>query len=82
VSLSTAVVATVREAAIPDPLVMLTTDGIHGTVGHGELEAIVRTNQADPQAAADALAAAAREDRDGNRDDATAVVLLRAPFPG
>ncbi|MDX2692184.1 hypothetical protein [Streptomyces ipomoeae] len=75
-SLATAVVATVREAEIPDRLVLLTTDGIHDTVDHVEFEALVRAHEDHPQALTDALTAAAREGRNGERDDATAVALL------
>lgn len=75
-SLATAVVATVREAEIPDRLVLLTTDGVHDTVGHDEFEAVVRAHENHPQALTDALTAAAREGRTGERDDATAVALL------
>ncbi|MGG7571199.1 hypothetical protein [Streptomyces sirii] len=78
-SLATAVVATVREAEISDRLVLLTTDGIHDIVGHDEVEALVRAHEDHPQALTDALAAAAREDRTGERDDATAVALLHLP---
>ncbi|WP_030757144.1 SpoIIE family protein phosphatase [Streptomyces sp. NRRL F-5135] len=80
-ALSTAVVATVREAEISDPLVLLTTDGIHDTVNQAELEALVHAHR-DPQALADALTAAAREGCNGERDDATAAVLLRSASPG
>ncbi|GAA2679610.1 hypothetical protein GCM10009864_59890 [Streptomyces lunalinharesii] len=38
-----------------------------------------RTHRDDPQALAEALVAAAAEDGDGYRDDATALVLLRRP---
>lgn len=78
-SLATAVVATVREAEIPDRLVLLTTDGIHDTVGHAEFEALVRAHEDHPQALTDALTAAAREGRNGERDDATAIALLHLP---
>ncbi|MEU5399735.1 hypothetical protein ABZ348_10600 [Streptomyces sp. NPDC005963] len=75
-SLATAVVATVREAEIPDRLVLLTTDGIHDTVSPPELEALVRAHEDHPQTLTDALTAAARTGHSGERDDATAVALL------
>ncbi|MEU9888035.1 hypothetical protein [Sphaerisporangium sp. NPDC051011] len=74
-SLSLAVVATVYTVEIPDPLVILTSDGVHDSVPHEELIALVRKYQHEPQALADALVAAAQPDEDGYRDDATAVVL-------
>ncbi|WP_436776362.1 hypothetical protein [Yinghuangia sp. YIM S09857] len=80
-SLAAAAVATVREAEVPDRLVLLTTDGMHDTVGHEEVEALLRAHENHPQAPADALAAAAREGRTGERDDATAVALLHPSAP-
>ena len=56
-------------------VLVLTSDGIHDSVGPEELEALVRTHQDDPQGLADVLVAAARAGQDGERDDATALVL-------
>lgn len=78
VSLSTAVVATVRETELPEPLVLLTTDGIHDTVPRERLEALIREHGHHPQTLANQLTVAALPGRTGERDDATAVVLLRA----
>lgn len=75
-TVATAAVATVAEAWVEAAeLVLLTSDGVHDQVEPAVLEELVREHQADPQALADALVAAAREDEDGYRDDATAIVL-------
>ncbi|WP_329492610.1 hypothetical protein OG618_37670 (plasmid) [Kitasatospora sp. NBC_01246] len=80
VSLSTAVVATVREVEIPDPVVILTSDGVHDSVDHQTLEELVgrvlRAYGHNPGALAEALVGAARRVRGGDRDDATALVLI------
>ena len=60
---------------------ILTSDGVHDQTKHAALEALVRAHADDPQALADTLAATARAEEDGYRDDATAVVLLRSPSP-
>lgn len=74
--LSRALPTTVFEATIDDArLVLLTTDGVHDQVPHATLEALVRQHADTPQALADALVAAAEDDADGYRDDATVVVL-------
>lgn len=69
-----ATVGTVYTAKIPDPTVLLTSDGVHDSVPHNELEALLREHTA-PQTLADAIVAAVRADSDGYRDDATVVVL-------
>ncbi|MEU7020952.1 hypothetical protein ABZ990_09910 [Streptomyces sp. NPDC046203] len=74
-SLSLCSIATVRSARITDPVVILTSDGIHDSVDHDHLEALARAHHTDPQALADALVNAARADDTGYRDDATAIVL-------
>ncbi|MFC0546644.1 PP2C family serine/threonine-protein phosphatase [Kutzneria chonburiensis] len=77
-SLVKATPTTVALSEIPaDELVLLVSDGID-SVGDDELRALVMRHQHDPQALADAIVAAAREDEDGYRDDATAVVLMPA----
>jgi serine/threonine protein phosphatase PrpC len=76
VTVAGAVVATVREVEIPDRLVLLTSDGVHDQVDLVDLVDLVRAHVADPQALAQALTAAARTSDGGERDDATAVVLL------
>lgn len=75
ISLSTATPTTVALSEAPaGELVLLLSDGLD-EVPLNELEALVAQHQADPQALADAIVAAAREGEDGYRDDATAVVL-------
>ncbi|MFC4006571.1 hypothetical protein ACFOY2_05020 [Nonomuraea purpurea] len=77
-SLGRCSIATVHSCEIGDPLVLLTSDGVHDQVEHAELEALVRAHQDVPQDLADAIVAAARADDDGYRDDATVVVISRA----
>ena len=75
--------STIRQVWVPDygqdlgagELVLLTSDGVHDAVPHDELVALIR-EQRDPQALAEVIVAAARED-DGYRDDATVIVLAR-----
>jgi serine/threonine protein phosphatase PrpC len=57
-----------------DPLIILASDGID-SIPAGELEAIVRDFAHEPQALADSIVAAAQENGDGYRDDATVVVI-------
>ncbi len=79
-SLRLAVVATVYEAEIPaGEAVLLTTDGVHDALSHAELAALVREFDDDPRALAEAVVGAVGEDDDGERDDATAVVVTVAP---
>ncbi|MDX3455059.1 hypothetical protein PV396_24480 [Streptomyces sp. ME02-8801-2C] len=75
-SLARASVGTVYTAGIRDQLVILTSDGVHDQIEASALEDLVREHETDPQALADALVTAAQEDKDGYRDDATAIVLL------
>ncbi|WP_030569632.1 SpoIIE family protein phosphatase [Streptomyces aureocirculatus] len=74
-SLSRAAVGTVYMATIPDPLVILTSDGVHDQVAYDRMETLAREHGDDPQTLADALVAAATADEEGYRDDATAIVL-------
>ncbi|MFE9906431.1 PP2C family protein-serine/threonine phosphatase [Streptomyces achromogenes] len=81
-SLSRATVGTVYTVTMDDPLLILTTDGVHDQVPPRvletvvrTLETVVRTLETDPQGLADALVAEARGRGSGYRDDATAVVL-------
>ncbi|GGX34004.1 SpoIIE family protein phosphatase [Streptomyces noursei] len=77
--LAQASAATCRQVEIPEEvsLVLLVSDGISDQVDQETAEALCRTHEADPQALADALVAAAEEDDEGYRDDATVIVLLR-----
>lgn len=79
ISLSTASPTTVALSEVPagEP-VLLVSDGLDATPIE-ELEVLVKQHQHDPQTLADAIVAAAREDDDGYRDDATAVVLTAGP---
>ncbi|NEB95466.1 SpoIIE family protein phosphatase [Streptomyces bauhiniae] len=77
VSLHSATVATTREIEVTDPLIILTSDGVHDQTDPVALESLVREHEADPQALADALVNAAQPDADGYRDDATAIVIRR-----
>jgi serine/threonine protein phosphatase PrpC len=77
VSLHSATVATTREIDVPDPLLILTSDGVHDQVAHDVMEHLIRDHATDPQALADALVAAARPDNQDYRDDATAIVISR-----
>ncbi|WP_194918207.1 PP2C family serine/threonine-protein phosphatase [Catenulispora rubra] len=76
VSLATASAAAIREARVDaDLTVILTSDGVHDALGPERMTEIARTHSDDPQALAEALAAAPDIDEDGYRDDATVVVL-------
>ncbi|XTZ17062.1 PP2C family protein-serine/threonine phosphatase [Micromonospora echinospora] len=55
-------------------LVILTSDGVHDAIPHATLVALIR-DHADPQTLADAIAAAARVNAEGYRDDATVAVV-------
>ncbi|MFC8709971.1 PP2C family protein-serine/threonine phosphatase [Streptomyces sp. NPDC057197] len=77
VSLHSATVATTRELDIIEPLVILTSDGVHDQVPHDRLETLTRRHADDPQTLANALVAAAQPDDEGYRDDATAIVIHR-----
>ncbi|MEU6293014.1 hypothetical protein [Streptomyces sp. NPDC046988] len=70
-----------RETQIPERvrLVLLVTDGVSDQVDPEEMERLCRVHEADSQALADALTAAAQADADGYRDDATVIALLRPP---
>jgi serine/threonine protein phosphatase PrpC len=74
-SLAHAVVATIQEVTISDPVVLLLSDGIHDQIPHDDLTALVRDHATTPQALATALVTATTADADGYRDDATAVVI-------
>nr|WP_282791014.1 SpoIIE family protein phosphatase [Streptomyces sp. CC224B] len=56
---------------------MLVSDGVSDQVDTETWEALCRRHATAPQALADALVAAAEEDVEGYRDDATVAVLLR-----
>lgn len=74
--LAQASAATCRQVEIPEEirLVLLVSDGVSDQVE--QMAELVAKHAGDPQALADALVAAASEDEDGYRDDATVVVLL------
>ncbi|MFE9662142.1 hypothetical protein [Streptomyces sp. NPDC005955] len=74
-SLSTATVATTHETDIPDPVLILVSDGVHDQVPADTLTALARAHADDPQTLATALVTAATTDHTGYRDDATAIVL-------
>ncbi|MFH9403272.1 PP2C family protein-serine/threonine phosphatase [Streptomyces sp. NPDC017638] len=74
-SLSRATVGTVYTVTVDDPLLILTSDGVHDQIPPAVLETVVRTLETDPQGLADALVAEARARAGGYRDDATAVVI-------
>lgn len=74
-TLALAVVATINTVEIPDPLILLTSDGVPDGVPHDDMTALVRDHHTDPQSLADALVNAARPSDTGYRDDATAAVL-------
>jgi serine/threonine protein phosphatase PrpC len=69
-----------RSAAAPE-LVLLTTDGVHGVLDHGEIREIVWRFDTDPEVCAQALVEAAREadadrpEAEQSGDNATAVVI-------
>nr|WP_062336229.1 SpoIIE family protein phosphatase [Herbidospora sakaeratensis] len=77
-SLAQATPGTVCEVDIPaEQLLVLTSDGVHDQMPRETLEALVRKHaDGDLQALADLIVAAAEQEADGYRDDAT-VVLLR-----
>ncbi|MFJ2882430.1 hypothetical protein ACIQGT_14085 [Streptomyces sp. NPDC093108] len=77
-SLARASVGTVYTAGIRDQVVILTSDGVHDQMPGDVLDDLVREHQGAPQALADALVAAAQDDEEGYRDDATAIVISRA----
>ncbi|MFD3520437.1 PP2C family protein-serine/threonine phosphatase [Streptomyces sp. NPDC058653] len=77
VSLSTATVASVGEVGIDDHLIVLTSDGVHDQIDPEVLTTVVREHADNPQNLADALVAAAQDDDEGYRDDATVVVVAR-----
>ncbi|MFJ2026320.1 hypothetical protein ACIODW_21305 [Streptomyces sp. NPDC087897] len=74
-TLAHAVVATVTEVTVPDPVVLLLSDGVHDQTPHNDLTALVHEHATNPQALATALVAAASADAGGYRDDATAIVI-------
>lgn len=75
-SLARATVGTVYTAGIRDRVVILTSDGVHDQVPEERFEELVRDHADDPGALAEALVAAAEENEEGYRDDATAVVIV------
>lgn len=80
-------IATVHQVVVEDPLILLTSDGVHDQMTHETLENLVREHHTDPQALADAIVNAAQdfqdEDEPGGiyRDDATAIVIHVTPSP-
>ncbi|MYW04800.1 SpoIIE family protein phosphatase [Streptomyces sp. SID3343] len=74
-SLGRSSIATVHAAEVPDTMIVLTSDGVHDSVAHDDMQALARAHHHDPQALADALVAAAVENAAGYRDDATAIVV-------
>lgn len=72
-----------REVQIPETvrLVLIVSDGVSDQVGHERMEALCRAHAAEPQALADALAAAAEADARGYRDDATVIVMAYVLAP-
>jgi len=74
-TLARATVGTVYTAAIPDQLVILTSDGIHDQVATDLMESIIREYADDPQDLASVLVRAAPRNEKGYRDDATAIVI-------
>ncbi|QYA95805.1 hypothetical protein KZO11_20200 [Streptomyces anulatus] len=74
-TLAHAVVATTSEVTIPDPVVLLLSDGVRDQIPHDDLAALVREHATNPQALVATLVAAASADADGYRDDATAIVI-------
>jgi len=57
----------------------VTSDGVHKQITDQRLAEIARDHDDDPRALAEAIVAEPQADDDGYRDDATVVVLLRAP---
>ncbi|MDT0307195.1 hypothetical protein RM780_09495 [Streptomyces sp. DSM 44917] len=74
-SLGQSSIATVHAADATDPVVLLTSDGVHDSLTHADLTALVRDNESDPDALTAAIVAAVSADPDGYRDDATAIAL-------
>ncbi|MFJ8755663.1 hypothetical protein [Streptomyces cyaneofuscatus] len=75
-SLARATIGTVYTASIRDRVVILTSDGVHDQMPEERFEELVRDHADDPVALAEALVAAAEENEEGYRDDATAVVIV------
>ncbi|MEV7723038.1 hypothetical protein [Streptomyces sp. NPDC088184] len=78
-TLADAVVATVAQVNIPDPVVLLLSDGVHDQIPHHDFAELILEHSADPQALATALVTAASANADGYRDDATAIVISTTP---
>lgn len=74
-SIARATISTITISTISDPLIVLTTDGVHQAVTHDQIAAILAEHN-DPGACADALVVAAHTARP--QDDATAVVIHRS----
>ncbi|MEV5282645.1 SpoIIE family protein phosphatase [Streptomyces sp. NPDC006692] len=71
--------ATCRLVEIPEeiPLLLLVSDGVSDHVDQGTWKRLCHLHEADPQALADALVAAAEKDADGYRDDCTVIAMRR-----
>jgi protein phosphatase len=81
VSIARATVGTVALRECGDPIVVLTSDGVHRAISPQTIAAIVSENRADADACALALMDAARAT--GFHDDATAAVIIRpVPYRG
>ncbi|MEV5680982.1 hypothetical protein [Streptomyces sp. NPDC052179] len=76
VSLGRSSIASVHACRISDPMVILTSDGVHDQLTHEELEDVVRIHaDGGLQAMADAVVAAVSDRPSGSRDDATVAIL-------
>ncbi|MFE2346504.1 PP2C family protein-serine/threonine phosphatase [Kitasatospora cineracea] len=76
ITLGLATPATAPYISVPaGGLLLLTSDGVHDQVPADEIEALVRKLHDRPQALAESLVAAARPGFQGERDDATALVI-------
>lgn len=78
-SIARATISTITVTTIDDPLIVLTTDGVHQALTHDQIAAILTDHDDDPGACADALVAAAHAARP--QDDATAVAIHRSAQP-
>jgi protein phosphatase len=70
-------ISSVHACRITDAVVLLTSDGVHDSVPHASLEALVRKHADRPQELVEAVVAAVTADEDDYRDDATVIVLVR-----
>jgi serine/threonine protein phosphatase PrpC len=77
VTLARCTVGTVPTTTTEDPVVMLTSDGVHSVLGHEGLAAVLRAHAAagSPVVAEHLMAAALDQAAAGERDNASAVVI-------